>query len=62
MKVVTICGSMQFSQEMQKIAGDLAIKNGWCVLQCVYGIDKNSLNRRTNSTTKSRTSKKNRVV
>ena len=43
MKVVAICGSMQFSQEMQKIAGDLAIKNGWCVLQCVYGIDKNSL-------------------
>lgn len=39
-KVVTICGSMRYSKEMQKIASDLEKKNGWCVIQCVYDIDK----------------------
>ncbi len=39
MKVVTICGSMQFANEMQTISRTLAKDNGWCVLQCVYGID-----------------------
>lgn len=29
MKVVTICGSMKFAKEMQKIAGKLAIDKGW---------------------------------
>mgnify|MGYP003419249008 CR=1 FL=1 len=38
-KVVTICGSMKFAEEMQQIATDLEIKNGWCVIQCVYGVD-----------------------
>ena len=38
-KVVTICGSMRFSKDMIKIAGDLEKKHGWCVLQCVYDID-----------------------
>ena len=38
-KVVTICGSMKFEAEMIKIAKDLELKNGWCVIQCVYGID-----------------------
>ena len=38
-KVVTICGSMKFASEMQKIATELEIKNGWCVIQCVYGVD-----------------------
>lgn len=39
MKVVTICGSMKFAKEMQRIAGVLAIDKGWCVLQCVYDLD-----------------------
>ncbi len=38
-KVVTICGSMRFASEMQKIASELETKNGWCVIQCVYGVD-----------------------
>ena len=38
-KVVTICGSMKFAEEMQQIATELEIKNGWCVIQCVYGVD-----------------------
>lgn len=36
MKVVTICGSMKFAGEMQSIAANLQIKNGWCILQPVY--------------------------
>lgn len=39
MKVVTICGSMKFAKEMQRIAGVLAIDKGWCILQCVYDLD-----------------------
>ena len=39
MKVVTICGSMKFAKEMQRIAGILAIDKGWCVLQCVFNLD-----------------------
>ena len=39
MKVVTICGSMKFTKEMQSVAGKLAIDKGWCVLQCVYNLD-----------------------
>ena len=39
MKVVTICGSMKFAEDMQKIATELETKNGWCVIQCCYGID-----------------------
>ena len=39
-KVVTICGSMRFSVEMQKIARDLEKQYGWCVIQCVYDISK----------------------
>lgn len=39
-KVVTICGSMRFSVEMQKIARDLEKQHGWCVIQCVYDISK----------------------
>ena len=38
-KVVTICGSMKFSKEMIKVAGDLEKKYGWCVIQCVYDIN-----------------------
>ena len=43
MKVVTICGSMKFAKEMQNIATELETKNGWCVIQCVYGIDKSNI-------------------
>lgn len=39
MKVITICGSMKFADEMIKIATELEAKNGWCVLQCVYDIE-----------------------
>lgn len=39
MKVVTICGSMKFAKDMQRIAAILAIDKGWCVLQCVYDLD-----------------------
>lgn len=43
MKVVTICGSMKYQQQMQEIAGDLAVNKGWCVLQCVYGLKPDNL-------------------
>lgn len=42
-KVITICGSMKFASEMQKIATELETKNGYCVIQCCYGIDQNKL-------------------
>ena len=32
MKVVTLCGSMRFSRQMQEIALELEIKQGYCVL------------------------------
>lgn len=38
-KVVTICGSMRFFKQMQKIATELELKNGWCVIQCVYDLE-----------------------
>ena len=41
-KVVTICGSMRFAKKMIQIASDLEKKYGWCVIQCVYDIDKNT--------------------
>lgn len=41
-KVVTICGSMKFLDDMKRISGELEIKNGYCVIQCVYDIDKNA--------------------
>ena len=42
-KVVTICGSMKFAEKMQKVATDLEKRKGWCVIQCVYGIDQNNI-------------------
>lgn len=39
MKTVTICGSMKFKKEMQKIAFWLETKHNMNVLQCVYNID-----------------------
>lgn len=44
-KVVTICGSMKFEDEMIKVATDLEIKYGWCVLQCVYNFNNISLSK-----------------
>lgn len=44
MKVVTICGSMRFEKEMQRIATELEIKNEVCVLQPVYNTERQSLN------------------
>lgn len=32
MKVVTLCGSMRFAKQMQEIAMELEIKQGYCVL------------------------------
>ena len=40
MKIVTICGSMKFENEMIKVARELETKKGFCVIQCVYNIDK----------------------
>lgn len=37
-KVVTICGSMKFQKEMKEIANKLELKNGFCVIQCTYGL------------------------
>ncbi len=35
-KVVTICGSIRFANQMKKIAWDLELKNRYAVIQCVY--------------------------
>ncbi len=36
MKVITICGSMKFSNQMKQIAWDLETKQGYAVIQPVY--------------------------
>lgn len=38
-KTVTICGSMKFEKEMQRIAFLLETKHGLNVLQCIYNTD-----------------------
>lgn len=35
-KVVTICGSMKFAEEMKQIAWKLEAEQGFSVIQCVY--------------------------
>ena len=40
MKIVTICGSMKFENEMKKVAFILETKHDMSVLQCVYNEDK----------------------
>ena len=40
MKIIAICGSMKFENEMKKIAFVLETKYDMCVLQCVYNEDK----------------------
>ena len=39
MKIVTLCGSMRFKNEMKKIGYILETKYDMCVLQCVYNDD-----------------------
>ncbi|MBQ4040059.1 MAG: hypothetical protein IJC91_02885 [Oscillospiraceae bacterium] len=36
MKTYTICGSMRFEKEMQRIAYELETGKGYNILQCVY--------------------------
>lgn len=43
MKIIAICGSMKFENEMKKIAFILETKYDMCVLQCVYNEDKSEL-------------------
>lgn len=43
MKVVTICGSMKFEEQMKSIAFNLESRDNMCVLQCIYGLNKESL-------------------
>jgi len=38
-KVITICGSMRFTEEMMKIAGELELKQGYAVIQCAYFLE-----------------------
>ncbi len=35
MKVITLCGSMRFSKQMQEIALELEVKHNYCVLTLV---------------------------
>lgn len=39
LKVITICGSMRFSENIMKIAIELETEKGYCVLQPVYSCD-----------------------
>lgn len=39
MKTVTLCGSMRFEKEMQRIAFELEAGYGVNVLQCVYNVE-----------------------
>jgi len=36
MKIITMCGSMRFIDEMKKIAWDLECNKGYCIIQLVY--------------------------
>lgn len=36
-KIVTICGSMKFRNEMMMIAEKLELKQRYIVIQCIYG-------------------------
>ena len=40
MKVITLCGSLKFKEEMMKIAEKMALK-GNCILTPVYSVLKN---------------------
>ncbi len=43
MKTYTICGSMRFKKEMQKIAFFLESKKGYNILQCVYNTENSNV-------------------
>jgi len=43
LKIVTICGSMKFENEMKRIAFQLETRYKMCVLQCVYNEDDKDL-------------------
>lgn len=43
MRTITICGSMRFEKEMQRIAFELETKHKFNVLQCIYGLKKDEL-------------------
>lgn len=43
-KIITICGSMKFSNDIMKIATELEIEKGYCVLQPVYNTENKSYN------------------
>ncbi len=43
MKIVTICGSMKYEKQMQRIAFELETKHNCNVLQCIYGLKKDEL-------------------
>ena len=48
MKIVTLCGSMRFKNEMKKIGYILETKYDMCVLQCVYNEDGMELGEKEN--------------
>lgn len=37
MKIVTLCGSLKFQNEMMKIAQDMALE-GYCIHPCLFNI------------------------
>lgn len=39
MKTVTLCGSMRFEKDMQRLAFLLETRHDMSVLQCVYNVD-----------------------
>lgn len=41
MKILTICGSMRFADQMPLIADKLELEEGYCVLQPVYCCGRN---------------------
>lgn len=43
-KIITICGSMRFSNDIMKIATELETEKGYRVLQPVYNIENKSFN------------------
>lgn len=43
-KIITICGSMKFSNDIMKIATELETEKGYCVLQPVYNTENKSYN------------------
>lgn len=44
-KVVTICGSMKFKEEMMRVAEELELKHGYVIIQCVYGVESGNYNK-----------------